>query len=167
MSGEQQQLTPDAALGAQVEPQPPITFQFNGKTVTLEVPFKLPVWFWILTHPGSGLDPNDDEDSLFKSLASCVALESKRILSVATGLTTVDLEAGVEPAELTRVMREVAEQLGRELTASSPFSNFKDALEATKRVALLARGAWASSGARQSEASKPNSTAARRARRGE
>jgi hypothetical protein len=166
MSGEQQQLTPDAALGEQVEPQAPITFQFKGKTITLEVPFKLPVWFWILMRPASGLDPNDSEDSLVRSLMNCVALEAARILSVATGIPIAALTEGVECDELDRVTLEVAEQLGRELTASSPFSNFKDALEATKRVALLARGAWASSGARQSEASKPNSTAARRARRG-
>jgi hypothetical protein len=156
--------TPDAALSEQAEPVPPITFEFKGKTVTLEVPFKKPVWFWILTHSSDSLDPNESDSSLFSSLGQCIALEAERILSVATGLTLKELKDGVETAELQRVLREVPEQLGRELTASGPFTHFRDALEAVNRLALLARGAKGSSGRQPSLQSKPNSAAGRKRR---
>jgi hypothetical protein len=165
MSDELDLKTPDAALSEQAEPVPPITFQFSGKTVTLAVPFTKPVWFWILTHSSDSLDPNESADSLFKSLGQCVALEAERILSVATQIPLDKLTAGREAEELRRVLREVAEQLGREMIAASPFTHFRDALEAVNRLALLARGAKGSSGPQPSLQSKPNSAAGPRRRR--
>ncbi len=167
--------TPDAALSEAAEPQPPITFGYKYKdkksgevktvTITLDLPFQKRVWFWILTHSADKLDPDEDDTSLSLALGQCIALNTERILSVVTGIPLDALTKGVDPAELKRVLRGVPEQLGRELTAAAPFTNYRDALEAVNRLALMARGAKDSSGRRPSSQSKPNSAAGRKRRR--
>lgn len=154
--------TPDQVISEQAEPQPGIEFMHGGNKVQIELPFKVPVWYWILTHPATGIDPNESNERMVDSLIAAIGLNTRRIVSIATGLTEKELTEGLDDAELERVEGEVAEQLGRELTASAPFSHFREATLAVKRLALVARGASGSRGLQPLPQSAPKSAAGRR-----
>jgi len=154
--------TPDQAAAEQAEPQPvTIDFSYAGQTVKLDVPFKTPVWYWILTHPALGLDPNLTGQDLTRALIATIGMSTRRILSVATGITEADLTANVPADDLDRVCDDVAEQLGRELTAAAPFSNFPQAIAAVNRTAKVMRGARVSAGRQPSSPSRRKSAAGR------
>ena len=142
-------------LAAEVDPNKPPQISFalpDGSTVYVPVPLAVETWWWILDNCRVELDPNTPLSSRKASvqMLRAIVLHGKRILSVATGIREVDLDA---VPDLEPTILKLMAQVRGEWQDAAPFStrNLNLALNLYRREQVLAGAAPSDSGSPQSQ----------------